>query len=117
MDIKNMTKEELQARSDARLRANNRGFIMNWIILLLFGILLTLSGCSGVKPVPCTPEVRIQKEYIPVHIEIPTVNCDFQGEGLQPTQKLLECLILHKRLLDKLRHDAEEHNKKLYKVL
>lgn len=68
------------------------------IILIMVSLLLT--GCST-KQEPKTTIVYETKEIlIPVPCKVPTINCDFSGEGFIPTQKLLDCVILQKRALE-----------------
>jgi len=46
---------------------------------------------------------KIVKE--PVFVNIPDINCSFYGEGFEPTVKVLECVILQKRVLDTIKQE------------
>lgn len=77
------------------------------IVVLMLGVTLVfiLTGCSQ----PAAPEVRtlykteVKEVKVPVTPNIPELYCEFDGPGLEPTKKLLACLIYHKRVLDILR--------------
>lgn len=77
------------------------------LVVIMLGVILVfvLTGCSQ----PATPEVRTiyktetKEVKVPVIPKIPELYCEFDGPGLEPTKKLLSCLIYHKRVLDILR--------------
>ena len=79
-------------------------------LVLAIGILMIFTGCA--KKEPCEPKIITEYKTIetkvPVMVEVPEVDCDFRGEGIVPTQKLLECVILQKRILDNLRQISKE---------
>lgn len=68
---------------------------------MLIAISVFFLGC-GAKP--CTPVVEVKEVKVPVYPDIPEVTCDFVGEGLEPVEKLVKCLSLHKSILDNLRN-------------
>lgn len=57
-------------------------------------------GCGEKQ---CTPVIDIQEVKVPVYPNIPDIECEFNGEGLEPIEKMVECLSLHKTILDNLR--------------
>lgn len=69
-------------------------------ILLLCSIVI-LSGC-GKEPEPTIiTKIEVQEKIVESNTcKIPEITCDFQGEGFEPTKRLLECVILQKRYLD-----------------
>lgn len=77
------------------------------LIVVMIGVttIFLLTGCSQ----PATPEVKtiykteVTEVKVPVTPNIPELYCEFDGPGLEPTKKLLACLIYHKRVLDILR--------------
>lgn len=77
------------------------------LIVVMIGVTMVflLTGCSQ----PAAPEVRtlykteVKEVKVPVTPNIPELYCEFDGPGLEPTKKLLACLIYHKRVLDILR--------------
>lgn len=77
------------------------------LIVVMIGVtmIFLLTGCSQ----PATPEVKtlykteVKEVKVPVTPNIPELYCEFDGPGLEPTKKLLACLIYHKRVLDILR--------------
>ena len=71
-------------------------------IMVLLAIGYMFLGCSNQ---PQEPKVIVETKEVkvPVAPRIPEIDCDFEGEGLEPTDNLLKCLILHKRILDLLR--------------
>ena len=79
-------------------------------LVLVLGILIFFTGCA--KKEPCQP--KIVTEYktvevkVPVMLDVPDIDCDFSGEGVVPTQKLLECVIMQKHILDNLRQISKE---------
>lgn len=78
------------------------------LIVVMIGVttIFLLTGCSQ----PATPEVKtiykteVKEVKVPVTPNIPELYCEFDGPGLEPTKKLLACLIYHKRVLDILRN-------------
>lgn len=71
-------------------------------IFNICGLLLVvmLTGCASTKVV--TKDVIVYKYknvYVPTPCDV-TVNCDFTGDGYEPTNKLLECVIDQKRALE-----------------
>lgn len=71
------------------------------MLLVLATILLILTGCTTQPKI--VERVKVQEVEVPVKLNIPELNCDFRGEGLEPTRNLLVCLILHKRVINIIR--------------
>lgn len=79
--------------------------LINKILISL--LVLLFIGCSNAKQ-ECVPVVEVKQVLVPVYPEIPKVDCNFEGEGFEPLTKVLECLSLHKRILEQLTKDREE---------
>lgn len=77
--------------------------------LLLLSILFLLFGCSRqpveTKVITRTETVEVK---VPVKIDIPEIDCEFSGEGTVPMTKMLECIILQKKVIDEI----SERNRK-----
>lgn len=75
------------------------------IILSLAFIMYIFNGCAKAPEPQVKTIVRTetQEVKVPVMPKIPELYCDFEGVGLEPTRKLLACLIYHKRVLSALR--------------
>lgn len=78
--------------------------------LLLLSILFLLFGCSARQPVETKVITRIEtvEVKVPVKIDIPEIDCEFSGEGTVPMTKMLECIILQKKVIDEI----SERNRK-----
>lgn len=78
--------------------------------ILLLSILFLLFGCSARQPVETKVITRIEtvEVKVPVKIDIPEIDCEFSGEGTVPMTKMLECIILQKRVIDEI---SERNNK------
>ena len=78
--------------------------------LLLLGILFLLFGCSARQAVETKVITRIEtvEVKVPVKIDIPEIDCEFSGEGTVPMTKMLECIILQKKVIDEI----SERNRK-----
>lgn len=81
--------------------------LVHLIILLLNGLVffilwLILNGCSLNKDnlQPTSSKVQIVEKVVPVACPIEKVECDFTGKDFVPTKKLLECVILQKRIIE-----------------
>lgn len=72
--------------------------------LLILSILFLLFGCSSRQPVETKVITRIEtvEVKVPVKIDIPEIDCEFSGEGTVPMTKMLECIILQKRVIDEI---------------
>lgn len=78
--------------------------------LLLLSILFLLFGCSARQPVETKVITRTEtvEVKVPVKIDIPVIDCEFSGEGTVPMTKMLECIILQKKVIDEI----SERNRK-----
>ena len=78
--------------------------------LLLLSVLLLLFGCSARQPVETKVITRTEtvEVKVPVKIDIPEIDCEFSGEGTVPMTKMLECIILQKKVIDEI----SERNRK-----
>lgn len=78
--------------------------------LLLLSILFLLFGCSSRQPVETKVITRTEtvEVKVPVKIDIPEIDCEFSGEGTVPMTKMLECIILQKKVIDEI----SERNRK-----
>ena len=72
--------------------------------LLLLSILFLLFGCSTRQPVETKVITRTEtvEVKVPVKIDIPEIDCEFSGEGTVPMTKMLECIILQKKVIDEI---------------
>ena len=71
---------------------------------------LFLFGCSTRQPVETKVITRTEtvEVKVPVKIDIPEIDCEFSGEGTVPMTKMLECIILQKKVIDEI----SERNRK-----
>ena len=78
--------------------------------ILLLSILFLLFGCSSRQPVETKVITRTEtvEVKVPVKIDIPEIDCEFSGEGTVPMTKMLECIILQKKVIDEI----SERNRK-----
>ena len=72
--------------------------------LLLLSILFLLFGCSARQPVETKVITRTEtvEVKVPVKIDIPEIDCEFSGKGTVPMTKMLECIILQKKVIDEI---------------
>lgn len=79
-------------------------------LLLLLSMFLFLFGCGARQPVETKVITRTEtvEVKVPVKIDIPEIDCEFSGEGTVPMTKMLECIILQKKVLDEI---SERNNK------
>lgn len=49
---------------------------------------------------PTKTKIQIVEKIVPVACKIPKLDCNFSGSNFVPTQKLLECVILQKKILE-----------------
>lgn len=86
------------------MRGSQRALLWFCILFLLALIVLVCEGCCGksqseaTKTVVSTDVVQVK---LPVACQFPKVACDFGGDGFVPTEKLLDCIIIQKRLMEK----------------
>lgn len=83
----------------------NLSKIFGIIILALFFISCS-SKCSECLQ-PTSSKVQTVEVKVPVACELPKIECDFSGNAFVPTQKLLECIIIQKKLLKKCSEPIE----------
>jgi len=75
--------------------------VRNSIKLSLILAILTYSGCCKDKVITVEkPVIKIKEVKVPVKCKIPDVNCSFEGNDFEPTEKLLECVIQQKRAME-----------------
>ena len=74
------------------------------VLIMALGGLLMLTGCSTppTKPVPPTivTEYKTVEVYVHKPCDAPMPNCDFKGDGFEPTVRLLECVVKLKRTVE-----------------
>ena len=69
-------------------------------LIVIFILVLFTTGCSTTvkeKIVTVTETVEVKT---PIPCEVKDLTCSFEGEQYVPTKKLLECLIIHKRIIE-----------------
>lgn len=81
--------------------------------LLLLSIIVFLVGCSTrhtveTKILTNTETVEVK---VPVKLDIPDVDCEFSGDGTVPMTKMLECIILQKKIIDELTERNKNGNR------
>lgn len=67
--------------------------IMTAIILVLF----TSCSLPQKEVLTLTDTVEVKTA---VRCEVPKLDCEFSGTGVQPGQKLLQCVILQKKIIE-----------------
>nr|DAW78752.1 MAG TPA: protein of unknown function (DUF4969) [Caudoviricetes sp.] len=86
----------------------NKNAILIVALTIIFFVLFFLTGCSSVTPEPVViTKVEKVEVKVPVKPKIPKITCEFEGVGMTPTKKLLECVIFQKHILDFLTTDYD----------
>ena len=77
--------------------------IQQWIIIGIMCLITTLwfNGCAGKEDTlkPTSEKVNIIEKKVAVACEVPKIDCDFEGKGIVPTKKLLECVKIQKEVI------------------
>ena len=84
---------------------NRQGVFVNILrLLLLTSMVFILFGCSNKQVVETKIITRTEtvEVKVPVKIDIPEIECEFSGEGTVPMTKMLECIILQKKVIDEI---------------
>lgn len=79
--------------------------ISNIISIILIG--LVFIGCTNKEPEVIT-RTETQLVEVPVKPLRPKIDCSFTGTGNEPIGKLLDCVILQKRIIEQLTQDKYE---------
>lgn len=77
--------------------------LLYFCILFLLGLVVAVSqgcSCKNTETTKTVVSTDVVKVNIPVACQFPKVVCDFGGEGFVPTEKLLDCVIIQKRLME-----------------
>lgn len=77
----------------------------NLYLIMIF--ILAFSGCSTKEPEVITKTVT-QEVYVPVKPLRPRINCEFTGTGNEPIAKLIDCIIIQKRVIENMTQDKYE---------
>ena len=77
----------------------------NLYLIMIF--ILAFSGCSTKEPEVITKTVT-QEVYVPVKPLRPRINCEFTGTGNEPITKLIDCIIIQKRVIENMTQDKYE---------
>lgn len=77
----------------------------NLYLIMIF--ILAFSGCSNKEPEIITKTVT-QEVYVPVKPLRPRINCEFTGTGNEPIAKLIDCIIIQKRVIENMTQDKYE---------
>lgn len=85
-------------------------------LVCMFITAFMVSGCTKQPNGPTVVRnVEVQYIKVPMTVDIPDIDCDFSGAGLEPSVKLLNCVVLQKRVLDSIReyndNAKEEYNR------
>ena len=67
--------------------------------ILFIPIVLIVTSCT-MQPTKLIKEKEIEYVGIPVPCEVPEVICDFSGEWLEPTEKLIRCISEQKKVIE-----------------
>lgn len=71
--------------------------------LLLIGCLFLFAGCTKQE---CEPKIitniETQTVYVPTKPKRPNIDCNFEGEGDEPIAKLLDCVVLQKKVIEEI---------------
>ena len=115
IDARTRGDEKMEPVIDFKKKEKENKYKLEVIGAIAIGIILLilLSGCSTGKIEPTVITKIEPVETIKVVApKIPSIECDFEGEGLEPTGKLLECVIFQKRILDYLtyQYDPSKNN-------
>lgn len=72
------------------------------LISLVIGYMFISCSYKEVKEEfkPTATKTQVVEKVVPVACKIPKLDCDFSGNNFAPTQKLLECVILQKKILN-----------------
>ncbi|MDE6209588.1 MAG: hypothetical protein K2M73_07970 [Lachnospiraceae bacterium] len=70
--------------------------IFSLVLMLLVSALVV--GCS-LQPTRLVKEKEVVYVGIPIPCEVPEVICDFSGDWLEPTEKLMKCISEQKRII------------------
>ena len=80
------------------------------LILCLLSVVL-FTGCATTKNTQprVVTEVKTVTVRVPIIYPVPEIKCEFTGKGVTPIAKLLDCIVLQKRVLNEIR----EYNKRI----
>lgn len=79
------------------------------ILCLLTVVLFTGCGTTGNTQPRVVTEVKTVTVRVPIIYPVPEIKCEFKGKGVTPIAKLLDCIVLQKRVLNEIR----EYNKRI----
>ena len=71
--------------------------LFNIVTVILITFLFTGCFCETPEPIVKIKTITVEKT---VPCDLPKVHCDFHGEGFEPTQKLLDCVVIQKKALE-----------------
>lgn len=69
---------------------------------MLLVVMLLNHGCASDQPDPLKPtssRTQVVEKKVVVACEIPKIHCDFEGKGIIPSRKLIECVKLQKEVI------------------
>ncbi len=93
----------------------HRQIILIYSFLILLISLIILTGC-GSKP--CLPhkEFVTKEVYVPIRVELPKVECDFNANTADEViDKMLECIKDQKKVIEIYGDSINEYNNKANK--
>lgn len=70
-------------------------------------LLLSLNGCAQ-KEIEYVPTVVEKEVYVPYVPDLPTIECNFRGDELTLMKQMLDCVALHKKILNTLRQEKQK---------
>lgn len=78
-----------------------KGLNIVLFVILAFSTVFGITGCGPKQPEPYKPPVVVVETVTkPVKPPRPDVKCEFTGDGITPSIKLTECLVLLKKALE-----------------
>lgn len=77
--------------------------LQQWIIIAIVSVLMLFwfNGCAEKQDTlkPTSEKVSVIEKKVAVACEVPKIDCNFEGKGIVPTKKLLECVKLQKEVI------------------
>lgn len=80
----------------------------NFNLYLIVLTLLTFTGCYNKQEPEIITKTVTQEVYVPVKPLRPRINCEFTGTGNEPIAKLIDCIIIQKRVIENMTQDKYE---------
>lgn len=72
------------------------------MVCLIIVVMIMSHGCASTQQdtlKPNSTKVQVVEKKVIVACEIPKVHCDFEGKGIIPSRKLIECVKIQKEVI------------------